>query len=52
MTKKTSQAEKFKEAARELGADKNEDRFDEAMKRLVKKGAPQKNKTPPKRGFD
>lgn len=31
------QLDKFKEAARELGADENEDRFDEAMKRLAKK---------------
>ena len=31
-----SQLDKFKEAARELGADDDEDRFEERLKKLVK----------------
>jgi hypothetical protein len=32
-----SQVERFKEAARELGADDDEDRFEERLKKLVKR---------------
>lgn len=34
--KPKSQSDKFKQAARELGADEDEARFDERVKRLVK----------------
>lgn len=33
---KKSQLDKFKEAAREIGADDDEDRFEERLKKLVK----------------
>jgi len=36
MTKGKSQLDRFKEAARELGADDDEDRFDEKLGKLVK----------------
>lgn len=34
--KSKSQSEKFKDAARELGADDDPERFDEVMRRLAK----------------
>lgn len=43
------QLEKFREAARELGADENEERFDEAMKRLVKKPPEPREKLKPEK---
>lgn len=36
MNKDKSQLDKFKEAARELGTDDDEDRFEERLKKLVK----------------
>lgn len=36
MGDKNSQLEKFKEAARELGTDDDEERFNEKLKKLVK----------------
>lgn len=39
-----SQADKFRELARELGCDEDEAKFDEALKRIAK--APQKPKAP------
>ena len=38
MTDRKTQAEKFREAARELEADDDEKRFDEKMKRLAESG--------------
>ena len=35
---KISQLDKFKEAARELGTDDDESKFDEVLKRLAKAG--------------
>lgn len=35
-TKKKSQLERFKEAARELGTDDDEERFNEKLKKLAK----------------
>ncbi|MEM8729049.1 MAG: hypothetical protein AAGF79_03950 [Pseudomonadota bacterium] len=34
---KKSQLDRFKEAARELGTDNDEDRFEERLKKIVKK---------------
>jgi len=36
MTKSKSQSDKFKQAARELGCDDDDARFDERVKKLVK----------------
>ena len=36
MSKERNQLDKFKEAARELGTDDDEDRFEERLKKLVK----------------
>lgn len=38
-----TQLDKFKEAARELGADDNEARFDEKLRKLVKRKPVPKN---------
>lgn len=40
MNKQKSQAEKFKEAARELETDDDEKRFDENLKKLAKSEKP------------
>ena len=36
MTEKKSQLDRFKEAARELGTDDDEERFNEKLRKLVK----------------
>jgi hypothetical protein len=41
MTDKTTQADKFKQAARELEADEDEKRWEERLKRIAK-GKPEK----------
>jgi hypothetical protein len=41
--KEKSQSERFKEAARELGCDENEEAVDELMKRVAKKAPPRKD---------
>lgn len=42
MADKKSQLERFKEAARELGTDDDEERFNEKLKKLVKRKRDQK----------
>ena len=47
MNDKQSQSDKFKEAAREIGADENEAHWDERLKKLAKaKPAPSPSETP------
>lgn len=46
MSKQKTQAEKFKDAARELGVDEDSDRFDEVIRELAKK--PPKPRDKPK----
>lgn len=38
MNEKKSQLDRFKEAARELGTDDDEERFNEKLKKLAKQG--------------
>lgn len=45
---KKSQKEKFKEAAREIGADESEEAFDDKLRRLAKPGQPKDKKGKPK----
>jgi len=45
-----SQAEKFEEAARELGAENDPARFDEVMRRLAQKPPEPRRKDGPKGG--
>lgn len=40
MTEKKTQSDKFKDAAREHGADKNEKRWEERLKKVAKQKAP------------
>lgn len=48
--KEKSQADRFREAARELGCDENEERFVEALKKLAKAPpAPAPKKVKPSR---
>ena len=42
-TEKKSQLERFKEAARELGTDDDEERFNEKLKRLAKQKPDEKS---------
>jgi hypothetical protein len=42
-----NQSEKFKQAARELGCDENEEAVDELMKRVARKAPPRKPDKPP-----
>ncbi|WP_198174070.1 DNA-binding protein [Mesorhizobium xinjiangense] len=42
---KKSQADKFREAARELEADDSEERFDRLLKKIAKSPAPKQDKT-------
>jgi len=44
MTEKKSQLEKFKEAARQLETDDDEERFEERLKKLVKQKSKDDNK--------
>jgi hypothetical protein len=45
---KKSQAQKFREAARAVGADQNEAAFNAALKRVAKVPPPRPNKAKPK----
>ncbi len=40
-----SQHDKFKEAAKELGCDEDEKRFDDTVKKLAKSGGKEKSET-------
>lgn len=44
MEKEKTQLDRFKDAARELGTDDNEDRFNEKLKKLVKDKPPSAQK--------
>ena len=46
--KKQSQSDKFKEAARDLGADQDETAFEERLRRIVPKKLKKAEKTPDK----
>jgi hypothetical protein len=43
----TKQVDKFRELARELECDEDEDAFDERLRRIAKTQKPQKEKSPP-----
>ncbi|MER9128361.1 hypothetical protein [Mesorhizobium sp. M0408] len=47
-TKKQSQLQKFKEAARELETDQSEEAFDRVLKKVVKSAQPKDDKELPK----
>lgn len=48
-SRERSQADKFKEAARELGCDESEERFEEALRKIGRKKPPQPKGEPKKK---
>jgi len=48
--KPTDQVKAFRKAARELGADDNEDRFREALRKIAKSQKPRAGEKAPKTG--
>lgn len=46
MSNEKSQSDKFKEAARELGADEDEKRWDERLRKVVKQRPPEPEPKP------